>query len=100
MLCPTVIGCFGPEADSRDAIKTSIHTVRRPSGTPAKRMPSATRSPSREISWMIASFVESATPAADREASVKRKSRFYGGLFPALSKARQDSRAAIKLVSP
>jgi hypothetical protein len=49
---------------------------------------------------MIASFVESATPAADREASAKRKSRFYGGLFPALSKARQDSRAAIKLVSP
>jgi hypothetical protein len=64
-------------------------------------MPSATRSPSREISWIITSFVESATPAADGEASVKRSPAFYGGirLFQ-LSKARQDSRAAIKLVSP
>jgi hypothetical protein len=73
--------------------KTSIHTVRQPSGTPAKRMPSATRSPSREISWIITSFVESATPAADGEASVKRSPAFTVALACSSSPRRAKTAA-------
>jgi hypothetical protein len=79
--------------DSRDAIKTSIHTVRELSCTPAKRMPSATRSPSREISWIITSFVESATPAADGEASVKRSPAFTVALACSSSPRRAKTAA-------